>query len=176
MTKYIAFLRAINVGSHIVKMPQLKKLFEDLGFDEVSTFIASGNVVFEAEKQDVDKLERRIENHLEKELGYEVITFVRTAGELAKIAAAKPFGEPAEDEVVYVAFLSKTPDAAAKKRLDALCNEVDTVKVVKREAYWRRRVNAGESAVNSPAFEKALGMKATVRNISTAKRLAAKFC
>ena len=176
MTRYVAFLRAINVGSHIVKMPQLKKLFEDLGFENVATFIASGNVVFEADKQDVDQLERRIEKHLEKELGYEVVTFVRTTDELAKIAAAKPFGEPAEDEVVYVAFLSKVPDAAAKKRVGALCNEVDTVKILKREAYWLRRVTAGESAVNSPAFEKALGMKATVRNISTPKRIAAKFC
>lgn len=62
MTKYIAFLRAINVGGHNVKMDELKKYFESLGFSNVETFIASGNVIFEASAKDAAKLEKKIES------------------------------------------------------------------------------------------------------------------
>src|SRR5688572_27374270 len=127
MPKYAAFLRAINVGSHLVKMADLKRLFEELGFEDVTTFIASGNVVFEA-NDNATALEQRIEKHLEKELGYRVATFLRTTKELSKIAAARPFGEPGDDEIVYVAFVRQKPSAAVQKKIAALRNEVDDIK------------------------------------------------
>jgi uncharacterized protein (DUF1697 family) len=68
--RYVAFLRAINVGGHIVKMDQLRKLFEGLRLANVETFIASGNVIFDCGAEDAQKLERRIEAHLQKSLGY----------------------------------------------------------------------------------------------------------
>src|SRR4051794_680361 len=91
MTRYIAFLRAINVGGRVVKMDRLRAAFEVMGFANVSSFIASGNIVFDAADEDPVALERQIEDRLRQTLGYEVATFLRTASELAAIAAHRPF-------------------------------------------------------------------------------------
>src|SRR5882724_1944682 len=91
MPRFVAFLRAINVGSHTVTMAELRRLFEALGFKNVETFIASGNVVFESRSTVTAAMERRIEGHLLKSLGYEVKTFIRTEGEVAAIARYQPF-------------------------------------------------------------------------------------
>ena len=66
MSKYIAFLRAINVGGHTVKMDVLRQLFESLGFANVETFIASGNVIFESKAGNVKALEKKIETCLQE--------------------------------------------------------------------------------------------------------------
>jgi len=91
MSKYIAFLRAMNVGGHTVKMDALRQLFESLGFSNVETFIASGNVIFEANAGNTKSLEKKIETCLLEALGYEVATFIRTDAEVAEIAKYKPF-------------------------------------------------------------------------------------
>ena len=78
MSKYIALLRAINVGGHTVKMDYLKKLFEKIGFVNVETFIASGNVYFETKLKNQKSIRQTIEKKLEKELGYKVATYIRT--------------------------------------------------------------------------------------------------
>ncbi len=80
MTRTIAFLRAINVGGHTVKMDVLRRHFELLGYTDVETFIASGNVIFTAPSHNAQMLEMTIENKLREALGYEVATFLRTEG------------------------------------------------------------------------------------------------
>ena len=65
MPKYVAFLRAINVGGHTVKMDQLRRLFEALGFSDVQTFIASGNVIFDSKSKSTKALEKKIEKYLQ---------------------------------------------------------------------------------------------------------------
>src|SRR4051812_41373904 len=91
MPQFIAFLRAINVGGHTVKMDHLRKLFEALEVSKVETFIASGNVIFEASTTNPQTLERQVEHHLKQSLGYEVATFIRSTSELAAVAAYAPF-------------------------------------------------------------------------------------
>ena len=93
MPKYFALLRAINVGGHTVKMDYLKKLFEQMSFEKVETFIASGNVVFETKSKNVDSIKKKIETELEKSLGYKVATFIRTTDELKTISEYKAFKE-----------------------------------------------------------------------------------
>src|SRR5882724_3214175 len=93
MPKYVAFLRAINVGGHTVKMDYLRSLFEGVGFASVETFIASGNVIFVSKSRNTTLLERKVEKHLREILGYEVRTFVRATSELAVVANYKPFSE-----------------------------------------------------------------------------------
>jgi hypothetical protein len=83
MPRHIAFLRAINVGGHTVKMDQLRTLFEELGLKDVETFIASGNVIFRSPAKSAS-LESKIERHLHRALGYEVDTFIRTDGEVLR--------------------------------------------------------------------------------------------
>src|SRR6266566_9055900 len=107
MPGYVAFLRAINVGGHVVKMPDLRRLFESIGFTGVETFIQSGNVVFEAPNTKARELEGVIEQCLEQALGYPVATFLRTTRELATVAKQQPFdaADSANGATVYVAFL-----------------------------------------------------------------------
>ncbi len=83
--RYIAFLRAINVGGRVVKMDQLKRLFEELPLSDVETYIASGNVIFTSAARTAAPLEAKIEAHLERRLGYAVPTFLRTPAELAAV-------------------------------------------------------------------------------------------
>jgi uncharacterized protein (DUF1697 family) len=89
---YIALLRGVNVGGHVVKMERLRELFMELGFTHVRTYIQSGNVFFEETAQiDREILTQTIEQHLRQALGYEVPVFLRTIPELEQIVALDPF-------------------------------------------------------------------------------------
>src|SRR5688500_13899650 len=110
--KYVAFLRAINVGGHTVKMDQLRSLFESMGFANVETFIASGNVVFDSKTRSTSALEKKIEKQLQAALGYEVKTFLRTLNEIAGVSRDESFktGElDAPGNILYVGFMAATP-------------------------------------------------------------------
>src|SRR6476620_3177756 len=119
MPQYIAFLRDINVGGHTVKMEALRKHFEALEFSNCETFIASGNVIFDAPGEGDRELEKKIERHLRTSLGYEVATFIRSAPELAKIAEYQPFPKAelaGETTSVYIAFLQDQPSKEAQEK------------------------------------------------------------
>jgi uncharacterized protein (DUF1697 family) len=96
MERYVAFLRGINLGKRRPPMSQLRELFEEMGFDEVETFIASGNVLFSSKQRMRSELETRIARQLEDSLGYAVDTFVRTVEEVTAIGKAKMFPEDGE--------------------------------------------------------------------------------
>ena len=178
MARYVAFLRAINVGGRRAKMAPLRKLFEALGFFDVETYIASGNVIFDSPAEDTRELEQRIEDHLRESLGYEVATFVRSASELADISRYQPF-DPldlnAEGASLYIAFLQTPPSAGTEQKLMAFRSEVDDFRVNGREVYWLCRKKVSESSFSGALLEKTLGMPATIRNATTVKRLAAKY-
>jgi uncharacterized protein (DUF1697 family) len=177
MPKYVAFLRAINVGGHVVKMDQLRKLFVAMGFSRVETFIASGNVIFDSPAKNSRTLEKKIEDHLQKALGYRVDAFVRSTSELAKIAGHKPFADAelnADGHTLFVVFIGAEPNAQTTKTLLA-GSTVDAFHCQGREVYWLRRGKYLESEFSGPLLEKTLGMPATVRNANTVKRLAAKY-
>ncbi len=177
--RYVAFLRAINVGGRIVKMDRLRALFEAVPLSKVETFIASGNVMFDSAVRSVPPLERRIEDHLRKALGYEVRTFVRSAPEVLRIAAHEPFSAAVLQPPVhglYVAFLASAPDAIARRRVLSLRNPIDDLHVDGSELYWLRRKPLGDSSgLSGGAIEKTLGMAATVRSVTTVRKLAAKY-
>jgi uncharacterized protein (DUF1697 family) len=178
MSRFVAFLRAINVGGHTVKMEHLRRLFEVLGFSSVETFIASGNVIFEAPAADAQALENQIESHLQQSLGYPVATFLRSLDELEAIAQHKPFPVSEDDaggSSLYIAFLAAPPAGEARDRLLAYRNEVDDFHVHGREIYWLCRTKMSESAFSGALLEKAIGMPATLRNATTVKKLAAKY-
>ncbi len=179
MPKYVAFLRAINVGGHTVKMDQLRALFEALKFSNVETFIASGNVIFDAKTTDGEALERKIEKHLKQALGYEVMTFVRSIPELKLIADYKPFSDKElsdETNTLYVGFLATEPTKEVKKKMALLETTIDVFHLNDREIYWLYRRDAGESKYYGALLEKSLGMKSTLRNVNTIQRLAKKYC
>ena len=178
MPKYVAFLRAINVGGHTVKMDHLRQLFADLGLANVETFIASGNVIFDSKSGNARALEQKIEKHLRENLGYEVRTFVRAATDLAAVSNFKSFSASelkAPGNTLYVGFLSEEPGKEAKKKLSALSGPTDDFAIHEREVYWLSRTKFSESAVSGALLEKTLGLSATFRNVNTVRRLAAKY-
>lgn len=178
MPKYVAFLRAINVGGHIVKMEHLRSLFEALKFSSVETFIASGNVIFDARTSDTQSLETKIEKHLKQQLGYEVITFVRSIPELKAIAAYKAFSDKElalERNSLHVGFLATAPGKDVKEKMASLCSAIDGFHLNEREIYWLYKRDAGESKFYGALLEKNLGVKTTLRNMNTVQRLAKKY-
>ncbi len=159
-------------------MDRLRELFVSLGFANVQTFIASGNVIFDSGAEDARTLQRRIEDHLRESLGYEVATFVRSASELADISRHRPFGPSdldAEGNSLYIAFLPDSPSTEAEQRLMAYRNEVDDFAVRGREVYWLCRKKMSESSFSGALLEKTIRMPATIRNATTVNRLVAKY-
>jgi uncharacterized protein (DUF1697 family) len=177
MPRFVAFLRAINVGGHTVRMEQLRRLFEDLRFSHVETFIASGNVIFDSRSKDTTALEATIEQHLETSLGYKVSTFVRSIDDLARVASHEPFPADAAGDGggLYIAFLAAPPAAGAVAKL-IKAGEGDEFSAHGREIFWLRRKSFSESALAGPLFEKTIGVPATMRNATTVRKLAAKYC
>lgn len=176
MPKYVALLRAINVGGHTVKMDRLRQLFEKLGLKNVETFIASGNVIFDSPSRTPEALERRIERHLREALGYEVATFIRSPAELAAIVEHEAF-TPSEVEkcMLYIGFGGSVPADAARDKLVESRTLVDEFHVNDREVYWLCRKSLSESEFSGAKIEKALGMPMTIRNVTTVRKLAARF-
>ena len=175
--RLIAFLRAINVGGHTVTMERLRRLFERMGFRGVETFIASGNVVFEADGADRAALERSIAAGLEAALGWEVATFVRTPSELSAIAAheAFPAAALAGARAHVVGLLAEPLGRAAAAQLMALRTAEDDFRVHGREFYWLSRVGQGKSEFSNAVFEQVTGARATLRGMNTMRRMAARF-
>lgn len=175
-TRYVAFLRGINVGGHRVSMDRLRALFEELKFANVATFIASGNVLFDAPAGDRAKLEARIEAHLHAALGYEVATFLRTPAELAAIAAFRPFADAdldAPGHTVHVAFLRDPLSAAETKTLMGFGTTYDEFRVHGREWYWLCRGRFSDSLVPWPKLVKATP-PSTLRSLVSVRKLVAK--
>jgi uncharacterized protein (DUF1697 family) len=172
-----AFLRAINVGGRNVAMAELRRVFEDLGLKEVETFIASGNVVFSYDADNVRALELEIEGQLRTALGYEVTTFLRNEEELAAIAKYEPFKKShlRDATALNVGFLVDPPTIPAKKLIASFKSEIDDFHVRGREVYWLSQTKQSDSKFNNMRFEKMLNTRATWRGINTVRRLAAKY-
>jgi len=176
VSRYVALLRAINVGGHVVKMDRLRTLFHELGFTDVETLIASGNVLFSSSARNVPALEDKIERHLQSALGYEVTTFIRTPGEMQAVAAFDPFpGLVEEGHTLSVAFLKAHPGRQVVERLHGMRTDYDELRVHGRELYWLARGRSSDSMVWRTPMEKILGGPATSRNVTTVRKLAGKL-
>ena len=172
--RYIAFLRAINVGGHVVKMGRLRELFEAMGFGNVETYIASGNVVFDSAARSAASLEAKIAKQLESALGYEVATFLRTTAELGAVASREPF--PGRDAAtLYVGFLAKPLTKEQARLVEGFSSAVDAFAVHERELYWSCSVKSMESEFSLARLERALKIQATFRNANTVRKMAAKL-
>lgn len=176
MPRLVAFLRAINVGGHVVKMDALRKQFEALGLTDIETFIASGNVLFTSRSANLAALEKKIEARLEDALGYEVRTFVRTEAEVCAIATYKPFAAVAMANAgaLCVGFLAEPLDRTAVKTLLALKTDIDDFHINGREVYWLCTKRQHESTFSNVRFEKQVKASVTFRGVNTVARLAAK--
>ncbi len=177
-TRYVAFLRAINVGGRRVKMPALKAPFEALGLRSVSTFIASGSVIFDSSEQDPQALRASIEGALKEALGFEVETFLRTATQLQALSEVRWFdgAEATEGLEVNVAFVSEAVAGPALGRVMALGQSVKALTTHDNHVAWLRRKGDRKSGIATVDLERALGAPATVRTANTIRRIVARFC
>jgi uncharacterized protein (DUF1697 family) len=176
--KYVAFLRAINVGGHAVKMDHLRRLFESVGFESVETFIASGNVIFDWKSKNTLSLQRKIEKVLGEALGYQVATFVRSTSEMAAIAGYQPFKgfKNKENHSLFIGFMAEEPGDDKIRQLLSFNTKADLFDVKGREIYWLRYGNFSDSKFYGGFLEKILGTPLTIRNANTVKKIAARYC
>jgi uncharacterized protein (DUF1697 family)/tetratricopeptide (TPR) repeat protein len=171
--RYVAFLRAINVGGHVVKMDALRRIFEGTSLANVKTFINSGNVLFDSATTNPKALEEKLARELRKALGFEVAVFIRSASEVTAISEHAPFA-PAElkDGSLFVGMLAEPPGASDRKTITSLETPVDKLRVHRREVYWYAAKHFREALFSPARMEKLLGRPATFRNISTIRRIA----
>lgn len=177
MPTHAAFLRAVNLGpTRKAPKPALVAAFESLGYEDVATFRTSGNVVFAA-KSGAKQLQAEIEAALSDALGFEVPVFVRTAPQLAAIAAAKPFPPQALDASkgkLQVALLQRKPAAAAMKRVERMASDEDRLAIDGSELYWLPAAGTQQSPLDMRAIDAAVGLN-TLRTMGTIEQLVAKF-
>jgi uncharacterized protein (DUF1697 family) len=177
MSRYVAFLRGINLGGRRIKNDELQRHFEELGFEQVATFRASGNVIFSPAGGAESKLARRVEAELDERLGYSVPVFLRSIAEVAAIAEQEPFDSKLVVESkgkLQVLLLIEKPSAAAKKKALALATDDDLLAIESRELYWRPNGGISESELDLKALDRALG-PGTIRTMGTIEQIAAKY-
>ena len=179
MQHYVAFLRGINLGNRRLKMDELRARFVELKFADVTTFIASGNVIFSSKASDGRKLARHIEQHLAQTLGYEVDTFVRTRAEVAAVAAFRPFSaaDLAQAHAVYVVFLGDELSPAQARGLLACRTDAHEFRAEGREYYWLCREKSPEAwkIWASPGMKALKLPSSSMRNLTTLRKLAALY-
>jgi len=172
----VAFLRGMNLGKRRIKNDELRAEFEALGFEDVATFRASGNVIFGGAEKSESALTKKIERGLGDALGYEVPVFVRSCAEVAAIAAQEPFDARAVEASkgkLQVTMLARKPAAAARRKVLALATDEDLLAIEERELFWLPGGGTIESELDLKAIEKALG-KGTQRTMGTIEQIAAK--
>ena len=171
MTTYISILRGINVGGQKkIKMEELKKLYESLGFKNVRTYIQSGNVIFECLDTNLAKLIHQIEQNIKNSLGFNVIVFIRTKNEIQKLIKNNPFAKK-DLSKLYVIFLS---DIKTKPPTDEINNTKDKTEeffISGREIYIFCSKEYGISKLSNNFFERKLNTSATTRNWKTVNKL-----
>jgi len=174
--RYVGFLRAINVGGHRVAGNELRSCIEGLGFGDVATFRASGNVAFTASRGSLEQLRTRVEASLAQELGYAVPAFLRTAEEIRAIAAMQPFAPElieASAGKLQVSLLPQRPSARSREEALALAGDHDLLAFGERELYWLPSGGTLDSALDLKAIERLIG-PSTRRTKNMLEQLAGK--
>lgn len=173
--KYISILRGINVsGQKKIKMLDLKLLYESLGFQDVVTYIQSGNVIFEASDKNVSNIKTLIEEAIEKKYKFYVPVEIRTNREIENIIKNSPFGavDLAKDGTkVLVTFLGAKPDKVKVSTVLGCVVLPEKLVVKGREVYLYCPNGYGKSKLSNTFLENKLGVEATIRNWKSVYKL-----
>ena len=172
---HVALLRGINVGgNNIIPMAELAKCFEAMKFASVRTFIASGNVIFRAPKQELRKLEDKIEKALVKQFAYDAKVVVKSKPEMDAILAAikKQWAKPSSVTRYYVMFLRHAVDKQAVLDEFAPREGVETLTYAPGALLWAAKISdLGKSTVAKKMLAKTIYKEMTVRNLNTTQKL-----
>ena len=180
MERYVAFLRGINLGNRRVKSPELIAHFEAMGFEDVATFRASGNVVFvdpggdtEAKVQSADRSGARGGARIRRR----DLPAQREGGRRDRRPrpVRRQGDQGARKGKPQVVLLGRKPSAKAKKALEEIAPDGDLMVVEGRELHWLPTVGLSETELDTKALDAALG-KGTTRTAGTIEAIAAKYC
>jgi uncharacterized protein (DUF1697 family) len=177
MPRYAAFLRGMNLGRRRISNADLRAHVEALGFVDVATFRASGNVILTAPDDDaLDAVARRLEGGLSEALAYDVPVFARGGEQVRAIAALQPFGEDdlaASKGKPQVMLLERAPKAAARRAALALMPDGDRFVFEADELHWLPATGLSDTELDFKALAQAIG-HATVRTKGTIELIASK--
>jgi uncharacterized protein (DUF1697 family) len=171
---YVSMLRGINVGGHKrVKMDQLRQSFEALGFEQVKTYIQSGNVVFKAGNTSTSALSKKIEERILSDFGFPVSVISRTSDEMRDTIENNPFLKQRgiDPERLHVMFLSESPAPAALKKLADLIAVPDLCRGLGREIHFYLPNGVSGSVLMKTPLDRLLAVTTTMRNWRTVNSL-----
>ena len=169
---YVALLRGINVGGTTsVAMADLRRVFVDLGLQDVTTYLRSGNVAFGSAAKPA-RLVADLERAITDGLGRSVTVILRSKDELEAMAADNPFlGQQDDPTKLHVTFLAAKPDAAHRARLDRPAGETGEFVLADRDVFLHCPDGYGRSKLSNAFIEKRLGVAATTRNWKSVLKL-----
>ena len=174
MKTFISMLRAINVGGqNKIPMPELKRLYEGLSLTNVTTYVQSGNVVFDSIDREPDGLAAEIQTRIEKVYGSKIFVFVRAVADFRRILESNPFlmARNEAPSFLHVTFLSQTPSQAQWDNLRAPDSTGDEFFSTSQEIYLFCPDGYGRTKLSNAFFERKLGLPATTRNWNTVQAL-----
>jgi uncharacterized protein (DUF1697 family) len=174
MATCIALLRGINVSGHnMIKMDDLKRVLGELDFKEVRTYIQSGNIVFNSEKNDVAGLAADISGKIRQHFGFDVPVVIRTVNELELIIKNNPFLPDGNKEAdkMHVTFLADIPDAGRASNIMDNKFLPDEFVIIGKEIYLYCPDGYGRTKLTPQFFESRLKVATTTRNWRTVEKL-----
>ncbi|HEX9981070.1 MAG TPA: DUF1697 domain-containing protein [Flavobacterium sp.] len=172
MKTHLALLRGINVsGQKLIKMEDLRKLLENEGFENVRTYIQSGNVIFDNASSAKEELAQQISGAIKRQYGFEVTVVMADKRLLKRTVVENPFLENAESKQLYVAFLSEIPAAENIEKMSQAAIAPDEAIIIDDVMYLKYAVGAGQSKLTNSLIENRLKVKATSRNWNTTLKL-----
>lgn len=174
MPRAVALLRAINVGGRFVKMEKVRALATRAGLENVSTYIQSGNLLFDCSAREAARMETKLEALWKKELGWDIATLVRTQKEIAELfaeGADLAHGLKGKEARHYVTFLREEPSAAAIEAVHAWSYAKERLLVRGRELHFWCTIPSHEAEYSNAKVEKLLKISATTRDWKTVQAL-----
>jgi uncharacterized protein (DUF1697 family) len=174
--KYISFLRGINIGGNkIVKMEDLRGVYESLKFEEVKTYGMSGNVIFTSSESKPEVLVRKIEGKLKEVLGFEVAVLIRTKDEVEEIIKNNPFSKLSKEEMsrVAISLLSDILSVNVREEIDRIKDNSEKYFIRGKEIYMFFPNGYGRTKLNTNFFEKKLKVRTTARTLNVINKLLA---
>jgi uncharacterized protein (DUF1697 family) len=172
VARQVVLLRGINLGSrNRIAMPALREALGEAGFEDVATYVQSGNVVLSTRAKP-DQTVQKVERLIAERFGLEIDVLVRTRAELARVVEKNPFAKVAKEPKRYqVSFLDRKLDSATVKKLEAARADAEALVVAGREVYAWHSAGVARSKLWALLAGRGLGVKATARNWTTVTKL-----
>ncbi len=174
MAVIISMLRGVNVGGHNkIKMDALRALYESMKLREAQTYVQSGNVIFRTDERDIARLAKRIENGIERKLGFRPDVILRTATEMREVIARNPFAKRRgiEPSKLLVTFLGSDPGAEAREKVLQIKCDPEELRIEGRELYIYFPNGIGRSKLSWAGLEKTLKTPGTARNWNSVTKM-----